>query len=100
MTDQPRPSLDEHRRRRWVAAAVLLALGGAVAGAVYGIGSVGRNRGAAACRPAVELAQRIAPLVRGEVAALAVAEKPLQLPNLAFNDAAGHPRLVVLMSPT
>ena len=74
MTDQPRPSLDAHRRRRWVAAAVLLALGGAVAGAVYGIGSIGRNPGAAACRPAVELAQRIAPLVRGEVAALAVAE--------------------------
>jgi thiol-disulfide isomerase/thioredoxin len=90
MTDQPRPSLDEHRRRRWVAAAVLLALGGAVAGAVYGIGSVGRNPDAAACRPAVELAQRIAPLVRGEVAALAVAEKPLRLPNLAFNDEAGR----------
>jgi thiol-disulfide isomerase/thioredoxin len=90
MTDQPDGSLHEHRRRRWVAAAVLLALGGAVAGAVYGIGSVGRNPGAAACRSAVELAKRVAPLVRGEVAALAVAEKPLQLPNLAFNDEAGR----------
>jgi thiol-disulfide isomerase/thioredoxin len=68
----------------------VLALGGAVAGAVYGIGSVGRNPGAAACGPAVELAKRIAPLVRGEVAALAVAEKPLQLPNLAFNDETGR----------
>src|SRR5437660_8375133 len=90
MTDQPHPSLDEHRRRRWVAAAVLLALGGAVAGAVYGIGSAGRNPDAAACGPAVELAQRIAPLVRGEVAALAVAEKPLRLPDLAFSDEAGR----------
>ena len=88
MTDQPRPSLDEHRRRRWVAAAVLLTLGGAVTGAVYG--SVGRNPDAAACRPAVELARRIAPLARGDVAALAVAEKPLRLPNLAFNDGTGH----------
>ena len=90
MTDQPRPSLDEHRRRRWVAAAVLLTLGGAVTGAVYGIGRVGRNPDAAACRPAVELARRIAPLARGDVAALAVAEKPLRLPNLAFNDGTGH----------
>src|SRR5439155_4385997 len=44
----------------------------------------------AACRTAVALAHRIAPLVRGEVAALAVAEKPLRLPNLAFNDEAGR----------
>ena len=43
----------------------------------------------AACRPAVELAQRLAPLARGEVAAVAVAERPLRLPNLAFNDADG-----------
>ena len=90
MTDQPHLSLDAHRRRSWIAAAVLLAAGGAVAGAVYGIGSMGRNAGEAACRPAVELAQRIAPLVRGEVAALAVAGKPLRLPDLAFNDAAGR----------
>ena len=37
----------------------------------------------------MELAQRIAPLARGEVAALVVAETPLRLPNLAFRDAAG-----------
>jgi thiol-disulfide isomerase/thioredoxin len=57
--------------------------------AVYGIGRFQRNAGDAACRPAVELAQRIAPLARGEVAALVVAETPLRLPNLAFRDAAG-----------
>ena len=90
MTDQPQPALDEPRRRRWLAAAGLLAVGGAVAGAVYGIGSVGRNPDAAACQAAVETAKRIAPLVHGEVAALAVAEKPLRLPDLAFNDAAGR----------
>ena len=90
MTDQPHAPLDEPRRRRWVGAALVLALGGAVAGAVYGIGSVGRNPDATACQPAVETAKRIAPLVHGEVAALAVAEKPLRLPDLAFNDAAGR----------
>ncbi len=60
--------------------------------AVYGIGRFQRNAGDAACRPAVELAQRIAPLARGEVAALVVAETPLRLPNLAFRDAAGTER--------
>jgi thiol-disulfide isomerase/thioredoxin len=87
MTDQPHHSPKRLHWRRWAAAALLTAAAGLVA--VYGIGTPWRNPGEAACRPAVALAQRIAPLARGEVAALAVAEKPLQLPNLAFNDAAG-----------
>ena len=90
MTDQPHLSPDSARRRRWVAAVVLLAAAGALVGAVYGIGSAIRNPDAAACRPAVELARRIAPLARGEVAAVAVAGKPLRLPDLAFKDAKGR----------
>jgi thiol-disulfide isomerase/thioredoxin len=92
MTDQPHFSPDSARRRRWVAAVVLLAAAGALVGAVYGIGSAIRNPGAAACRPAMELARRIAPLARGEVAAVAVAGKPLRLPDLTFNDADGRSR--------
>jgi len=92
MTDQPHFSPDSARRRRWVAAVVLLAAAGALVGAVYGIGSAIRNPDAAACRPAVELARRIAPLARGEVAAVAVAGKPLRLPDLTFNDADGRSR--------
>ena len=92
MTDQPHLSPDSARRRRWVAAVVLLAAAGALVGAVYGIGSAIRNPDAAACRPAVELARRIAPLARGEVAAVAVAGKPLRLPDLTFNDADGRRR--------
>ena len=92
MTDQPHLSPDSARRRRWVAAVVLLAAAGALVGAVYGIGSAIRNPDAAACRPAVELARRIAPLARGEVAAVAVAGKPLRLPDLTFNDADGRSR--------
>jgi thiol-disulfide isomerase/thioredoxin len=87
MTDQPQHSPKQHRRR-WVAVALLAAVG--ALGAIYGIGTRWRNPGEAACRPAVELAQRIAPLARGEVAALALADKPLRLPNLAFNDATGQ----------
>jgi len=86
MTDQPQHSPTRHRRR-WVAA-VLLAAAAAV-GAVYGIGTQWRNPADAACGPAVQLAQRLAPLARGEVAAVTPAERPLRLPNLAFNDTQG-----------
>jgi thiol-disulfide isomerase/thioredoxin len=44
------------------------------------------------CTQALALASRIAPLVQGDVGALTVATKPLQLPDLAFVDAAGSPR--------
>ena len=69
------------------------ALAGAVVGfaGVYGVSTFTRNAGDVACRPAVELAQKIAPLVRGEVAAISVAKTPLRLPNLAFTDAKGMP---------
>jgi thiol-disulfide isomerase/thioredoxin len=58
---------------------------------VYEIGGTTRNAGAAECRPAAELAQKLAPLAHGEVAAINVAKSPLKLPDLAFNDAAGKP---------
>jgi thiol-disulfide isomerase/thioredoxin len=53
---------------------------------------LGGNGGDPACRPAVSLAGKLAPLVRGEVAAVAMATKPLKLPDLAFTDADGKPR--------
>jgi thiol-disulfide isomerase/thioredoxin len=40
----------------------------------------------------VETARRIAPLARGEVAAVAVATQPLRVPDLAFRDASGAER--------
>lgn len=61
-------------------------------GAVYGIATLTRNAGGdKACRPAVALAERLKPLVKGEVAAVKVAQSPLKLPDLAFHDAAGKP---------
>ncbi len=59
---------------------------------VYGIATLTRNAGGdPACRPAVELAKKVAPFARGEVAAVNVAKSPLKLPDLAFNDADGKP---------
>jgi thiol-disulfide isomerase/thioredoxin len=58
---------------------------------VYGVSTLTRNAGAdKACRPAVELAKKIAPFARGEVAAVGAAKSPLKVPDLVFTDAAGR----------
>ena len=62
--------------------------------AVYGIGAMQRNPADAACRPAAELVKRLAPLARGEVAAVGIASDPKRLPELAFMDASGKPRVL------
>jgi thiol-disulfide isomerase/thioredoxin len=76
-----------------------LAVGAVVVGAligfagVYGFGIFKRGpAGDAACNGAVNLAQKIAPLAHGEVAALTIATTPLRLPDLAFWDADGKPK--------
>jgi thiol-disulfide isomerase/thioredoxin len=73
-------------------------LAGGVAGVLVGLAGVygfstltGNAGGDATCRPAVELAKKLAPLVRGEVAAVNVAKRPLKVPDLAFQDASGKP---------
>ena len=61
--------------------------------AVYGINALISNpAGDAACRPAVDIAKRVAPFARGEVAAVAAATRPLRVPDLAFRDATGTER--------
>jgi thiol-disulfide isomerase/thioredoxin len=80
----------------------LLILAGGIAGlaaglaGVYGIATLTGNpvvdaASNVACRPAIELARKLAPLTRGEVAAVNVAKSPLKLPDLAFRDAGGKP---------
>jgi thiol-disulfide isomerase/thioredoxin len=71
-----------------IAAAVATGLLVGLAG-VYGIAGMTRNPQAEACRGALDTAKRIAPLARGEVAALTVASDPLQVPDLAFHDVDG-----------
>lgn len=78
---------------------VAMVLAGGIAGVavglggIYGISTLVGNKGGsganAACSPAVELARQIAPLARGEVAAVNMAKAPLKVPALAFNDASG-----------
>ena len=82
-----------HAKKR-LAMVVAGGIAGVAAGlaAVYGIGTLKRNAADAACAPAVELAQRLAPLARGEVAAFALTDRSLRLPDLAFRDASGTQR--------
>ena len=92
MPELPSPHPAATRRIPFAIGAVLI---GAVIGfvAVYGIGGLKRTAaGDSACRPAVDLAQKIAPLAHGEVAALTMATTPLRLPDLAFEDEDGKPR--------
>jgi thiol-disulfide isomerase/thioredoxin len=91
MTDRPDPKAAAKRR---LAMIVLGGLAGVAVGlaAVYGIGAMQRNPSDAACRPAAELAKRLAPFARGEVAAVGITSEPKRLPELAFTDADGKPR--------
>jgi len=92
MPERPSPLLPAARRLPVVIGTVLV---GAVVGfaGVYGIGGLKRNAsGDPACRPAVELARKLAPLAHGEVAALTMASAPLRLPDLTFEDAQGQPK--------
>ena len=87
------PSRPAATRRIPIAIAAVVI--GAVIGfaGVYGIGGFRRNAtGDPACRGAVDLARKIAPLAHGEVAALTMATSPLRLPDLAFEDADGKPK--------
>jgi len=87
MTLDDTPSAAPKRRRvALIAAAALAALGAA---GIYGIAAYGRNAGDTACASALATAKRIAPLARGEVAAVSVADTGLKLPALAFKDANG-----------
>ncbi len=92
MTDQPPQPRSALRRLGMIGGTILLLAGAAMLAAIYGIGPFQRNAGDAQCRPAVALGQRLAPLARGEVAAMVVADRPLKLPDLEFNDQAGAVR--------
>jgi thiol-disulfide isomerase/thioredoxin len=91
MTEQsaPPPSLGKIGRLRLVSAVAAVGILIVLAG-VYGIEHLRSNPADAACQPAVNIAKRIAPLVHGEVAALAVAQTPFHMPDLAFKDGQGH----------
>ena len=88
MTDQPKPAAN-----RRLVKIVLGCVAGAAFGlaAVYGIAAMQGNPSDPVCRPAAELAKKLGPLARGEVAAVGIASEPKRLPELTFKDADGKP---------
>ncbi|HEY7662354.1 MAG TPA: TlpA disulfide reductase family protein [Xanthobacteraceae bacterium] len=88
----------EQAARTYAKKRLALVVAGGVAGvavglaAVYGIKSIERNAPEAACARAAQLAQRLVPLARGEVAAFAPADPSRHLPDLAFRDGGGAQR--------
>ena len=87
MTERPAPK----KRLLLILAGGIAGLAAGLAG-VYGIATLTGNAGGdTAYRPAVELARKLAPLARGEVAAVNVAKRGLKIPDLAFQDVAGKP---------
>ena len=90
MPDLPPPPRAAARRIPLVIGGVLIGVG--IGFAIVTYGGLNRQTGDAACRPAVELARKIAPLAHGEVAALTMATAPLRLPDLTFDDASGQPK--------
>lgn len=94
MTDPNQTAAQSYNksRRRGVTAVLVLCGVLIVLAGVYGIEHRRSNPADAACAGAVDTAARIAPLVHGEVAALAVAQKPFSVPALAFKDAQGRDR--------
>jgi thiol-disulfide isomerase/thioredoxin len=76
----------------------VMALGGAAGVAfglvaVYGIATITRNAATdPVCRPAAEMADRLKPLMKGEIAALTPASAPVNVGDLSFRDAEGKER--------
>src|SRR5829696_6381480 len=70
---------------------VLLFLVGAVAMWIGWLGGGADLAAAPECRAAQAVAQRLAPLARGEVAAVAASTRPAPAPEVAFQGPAGQP---------
>jgi len=91
----PEPSSPQPTTTRRIPLAVGAVAIGAVIGfaAIYGFGALKpAASGDPACKGAVALAHKLAPLATGEVAALTMATAPLRLPDLTFTGDDGQPK--------
>jgi thiol-disulfide isomerase/thioredoxin len=94
MTDQPQQAQTQQavRSRKGPLALVAAVAGIGIVAAVYGVVGASRNVGDPACKAALDVAKRVEPLARGEVAAVKPADEARRLPDLAFHDASGQPK--------
>ena len=93
MTDANRSMPPPASRGRFPALAALAVAFFAAAGLLYGIyAGGGKETASPECAPAAAILARLAPLVRGEVAALALTKTPRLATPLAFTGPDGAPR--------
>ena len=83
-----RPATPRPRQARRAVVGAAAALG--VAAVVYGVMAPGKT-GAAACPAAAAATARLDPLIRGEVAAMSLAQPARAEPDIAFRDPDGRP---------
>jgi len=86
----PEPTSSASRRKPVVVLAALV-VAGAVGSAVMLPHQQHPRQADGVCESARRTTERIAPLVRGEMAALTLAPEPLRLPDFSFADSAGKP---------
>ncbi|WP_448950270.1 thiol:disulfide interchange protein TlpA [Labrys neptuniae] len=75
--------------RRWLIGAAILAGAVVGVGAVYGTKGGSGNQESASCPGSAEIAARLDPLARGELAALAISKAPQPLVPISFQKADG-----------
>jgi thiol-disulfide isomerase/thioredoxin len=98
MTDQPQQAPNQPQNlpalgsRKGLVALMAAVAGLGIMAAVYGVVGGSRNVGDPACKAALDIARRVEPLARGEVAAVRPADEAQKLPDLAFLDASGQPK--------
>lgn len=91
MTDHPDAPAAAARRKSVVALIALLIAGGAAFLYVKGAPS-SKKESSAACAASQKMAESLAPLAKGEVAAMAIAKEPEPMPELTFNGPDGKPK--------
>ncbi|WP_412774606.1 thiol:disulfide interchange protein TlpA [Nitrobacter sp.] len=91
-TPPPRPGQSGLPTGPLVAVIIVVAVTATLLGAGHLRSARLAARASVPCGPAVELSRKLAPHAIGEVAALTMASKPRQMPDLAFMDGDGQAR--------
>jgi thiol-disulfide isomerase/thioredoxin len=89
-TQNPASTPPSRGRASLVIGALAVVIGGAV---LYGIGGFpGKEAGGGQCAAAKAIAERVAPLAKGEIAGMTIAKQPKPMAELAFVAEGGMPK--------
>jgi thiol-disulfide isomerase/thioredoxin len=92
MTDHPDAPAAAARRKIVATTLIALVIAGGAAFLYVKGGPSGKKESSAACLASQKTAESLAPLAKGEVAAMAIAKEPEPMPDVVFNGPDGKPR--------